>query len=85
MKRIFVITMVLVMLILLFPISSVSAVISGDFWYTIFENDPYRGTHIVKYTGTAEDVIIPATIDGHNVTGIGNPLWTSGSIFEKMI
>ena len=41
----------------------------GDYKYVLLDN----GTaEIVKYTGKADTLTIPADLDGHSVTSIGN-------------
>lgn len=46
----------------------------GDFIYTLNDGD----ATVTGYTGTATDVVIPETVDGHTVTAIGE------SAFSKM-
>lgn len=43
--------------------------ISGDFTYSLLEDG---SAEIIQYDGYAEDLFIPATLDGHTVTSIGN-------------
>ncbi len=48
---------------------TVSAETSGDFKYNVLDN----GTaEIIDYTGSAVDLIIPSTLDGHVVTSVGH-------------
>ena len=59
--------------------SSAFAQQSGDFIYTVS-----GGTvTITKYTGSAEDVVIPSSIDGKPVVGIGDYAFTSCLRLEK--
>ncbi|MBQ2581325.1 MAG: leucine-rich repeat domain-containing protein, partial [Ruminococcus sp.] len=44
-----------------------SALQYGNFTYSLSNG----GVTIEKYTGSEENVVIPKTIDGHTVTGIG--------------
>ena len=52
----------------------VSAVISGDYEYSV----NYNGTTatVTKYKGTQADVVIPSVIDGYTITIIGNPAFS---------
>ena len=50
------------------PLASADEQVSGDFTYTVSGND----ATITGYTGSGGSVVIPGTIDGYTVTGIGS-------------
>lgn len=85
MKRILSLIFLIIIITGLLPTLKCSAfVVSGDFEYIVF-NEGYfwEGTYIVSYIGTAEDIVIPNIIDGHEVTAIGHPGYASYSIFKN--
>jgi len=71
---------ILVILLFMGPIliiassGNVQAFISGDYTYTL---DPTYA-HITDYSGTQTDLVIPSTLDGHTVIGIGDYAFEGG-------
>lgn len=59
-----------------------SAATSGDYTYTV--NDDGSAT-ITGYNGNDADVTVPAEIDGHTVTVIGNRAFYENKIIKKVI
>ncbi|MBQ8539432.1 MAG: leucine-rich repeat protein [Ruminococcus sp.] len=52
-----------------------------DFVYTVLSD----GTaEISGYTGTATDIVIPSTIDGHKVTSVGNSAFLKDSLLTSV-
>lgn len=58
----------------------VSALSSGDFTYEIINGEAV----ITKYNGSATEVTVPATIDGHTVYGIGESAFKDNTEITKV-
>lgn len=58
----------------------VSALASGDFTYEIINGEAV----ITSYNGTATEVTVPATIDGHTVYGIGESAFKDNTEITKV-
>ena len=54
---------------------------SSDFVYTLLNDGTIE---ISGYTGTATDIVIPSTIDGHKVTSIGNSAFLKDSLLTSV-
>lgn len=56
--------------------------VSGDFVYQLTEDS--QGAVIVSYTGTAPDVVVPDTLDGHPVVAIGAHMCAYSEVVETV-
>jgi uncharacterized protein YjdB len=70
MKRVFSVLLALIMVVVILPFGSlyVKALTSGDYEYYI---NPDNSAMITKCTSTADNIIIPDSLDGHTITEIG--------------
>ena len=71
-KRVLSILLTLCMALTALPLSGVPALAatSGDFEYRVL-SETDKTCEITDYTGTADELEIPATLDGYTVTSIG--------------
>ncbi len=58
------------------------AVVSGDFEYTVNEDNTAT---LTNYTGRATDLVIPSTIDGHTVTALGYEFMCYNSSVKNVV
>jgi len=77
----FIVALSMLSALVLVPLPS-SAVSPEDFTYTV--NDDGTAT-ITKYNGSDAEVTVPAEIDGHTVTVIGNRAFYENKIIKKVI
>ncbi len=77
----FIVALSMLSALVLVPLPA-SAVTSGDYTYTV--NDDGTAT-ITGYNGNDADVTVPAEIDGHTVTVIGNRAFYENKIIKKVI
>ena len=89
MKKLWYLTIALVLILAAISVPAVAAeeeptqYTSGDYRYTL---QPDGTAAIVKYTGSASELSIPDTLDGHAVTAIGNSAFYScGSLTSVTI
>ncbi|MBQ4515106.1 MAG: leucine-rich repeat domain-containing protein [Anaerolineaceae bacterium] len=82
MKRLHVFVLLLLTFLLMYQIGLADNLTFEDYLYTVLENDKIE---IVRYTGEAESLIIPKTMDGYDVISIGTNAFSRNETLKEVV